>query len=515
MTRTTILGVLTAMALAGCGREVTPSDVKLLNVGNDPDQIGPSPTPYGGIVDYNHVDIAGGALPLGVMGLRGYTEIGPDLVSMAPPYEAVFALSYLFDTKLRGATNLSLVLPHPPAAVGTCYTQIQPSGPFDSSFNTVDVGDWMDFRRADDDKRVVRLERIPRDYPPEASRLSVYYQALEGFSPTDRTHLVPAADGSLDPRDMVEVPYRFANFPFGDDLTLQFPGGFTSFDKPVASIPRPSASIDPTILRMPQPVGGVQLQWDGPKWTYSLAERTWERTEGTVNTCFEFVDRNAFGGGEPGSPSDCNELTPYPNGEFTYNIFRGQMYTGPWDATDGQVTMSWEPDESEDTIVVAVKFLAGVDPQDDAFVYRAVEQGGEYRDARVCESGEYVFDDEAYGDGDDVPYAEDGEVSVALQGNPSEVLSQVVCSVPNDGSFSLTQDVLAEAMEYAVDRGGSGAIFLFGRDSTVEASIPAVKDPYDQIHDVNPVKVSARTVRVGRFYWDPATAGSVATGGEE
>ena len=37
---TRLLGACAVLALAGCGRDVTSSDVKLLNVGNDPDEIG-------------------------------------------------------------------------------------------------------------------------------------------------------------------------------------------------------------------------------------------------------------------------------------------------------------------------------------------------------------------------------------------------------------------------------------------------------------------------------------------
>jgi hypothetical protein len=492
---------LAVLVLAGCGRDVTPSDVKLLNVGNDPEQIGPAPTPYGGIVEYNHVDIAGGALPLGVMGLRGYTQIGPDLLSMAPPYEAVFALSYLFDVKLRGASNLALVLPPPPAAAGSCYTQIEPQGPFDSGFNTVDVGDWLDFRRADDDTRIVRMERIPRDYPPESARLSVYYQQLEGFSPSARTRLVPA-EGSDDPADMVEVPYRFANFPFGEEVTLQFPGGFTTFDRPVASIPHPSASVDPTVLTLPQPVGGVQLDWNGPKWAYQLGSGgfSWGLAEGTTHsTCLEFTDRTQYGdpAAPPESPDECGLITPYP-GRY-YKTFKGQMYTGPWSTDDKQVMFSWVDDGSDDEMVVAVKFLAGVDPTDDNFVYGAVATGDPdtpYRSAQVCEVPEYIFDSGRFSN-------EDGSTILSLQGNPSDVLAQVVCKVDKSaGSFALTQEILQDGLDYARERGGGGAIFLVGRVRDVEAQIPGVKDPYDQLHDVNPIKIATRAVKVGRFFWD-------------
>ena len=192
--RTTALFSLAALALAGCGRAVEPSDVKLVGVGNNPDEIGPAPTPYGGLVEYNHVDFSGGALPLGAMGLSSYTEAGPSILNMEPPYGAVFGLSYIFDAKLRGTTSLALVLPNPPPAEGACYTQLYPAGPFDGGFNTVDVGDYVKFVSTETGEDVVKFDRIPRDYPPEASRLSVVYQVIQGYSPEERTRLIPDPD---------------------------------------------------------------------------------------------------------------------------------------------------------------------------------------------------------------------------------------------------------------------------------------------------------------------------------
>jgi hypothetical protein len=313
---------------------------------------------------------------------------------------------------------------------------------------------------------------------------------------------VPDGD-SNDPAAMTSEPYRFANFPFGAAVVMKFPGGFTTFDKPVASIPQPSTSVEPTDLTLPQPFGGVQLGWTGPRWTFSTQDSSWTPVGGDWNTCFEYTDRTVWGDSPegPADPAECASLTPYPNDQLLYRSYKGQVYTGPWN-TDGGVTFSWVPDESDDEIVFAVKFLKDVDPTDDAFVYRAARNGdGSLRSAQVCEDGTYEFDEARFGGGDE------GGYSVALQGNPSEVLAQVVCKADNNGQFTLTQDMLADAFDYAVERNGGGAIFMMGRMTSTAAVIPAVKDQYDQIHEVSPVKVSAKAVKVGRFFWDPSTFG--------
>ena len=105
-----------------------------------------------------------------------------------------------------------------------------------------------------------------------------------------------------------------------------------------------------------------------------------------------------------------------------------------------------------------------------------------------------------------------------LQGNPNEVIAQVVCNVPkSEGSFTLTQDHIADAYNYARSRGAEGSIFMLGKSQVQEVAIPAVKDPYDQRHDVNPVFVTAKTIKIGRFYWTPESTpeGAAEAGGDQ
>ncbi|MFK7928627.1 MAG: hypothetical protein AB8H79_10605 [Myxococcota bacterium] len=501
------LFLTSALVLTACGRDVQPAEVKLLNVGLNPNEIGPAPTPYGGIVELNHIDLAGGALPLRALGLSSFNEAGPDLVGMAPPYQTVFGLSYLFDTRLRGATNLTLVMPSAPAAPGACYTQIAPEGPFDSGFNTVDVGDAITFSDAETGKDVAALNRVPRDYPPEASRLSVYYQVLQGYSPTAKTNYRPV-EGSDDPLDMEVVEYRPANFPFGRPMKMSWPGGFTSFDKPVGSIPQ-SFQPDGALITLPQSLDAVKMDWTGPLYKYSIQDRQFVSggESETVSTCWEFTSRLEWGGGPPADVADCLNEVGYPRDQFVYRAFGGQMYTGPWATEDG-VTFSWEPDESDDTIVLAVKFLAPLDLTQPDFNYRSAPIDPDnfdlgFRPAQVCETEEDGVDYRL----DEANYSPDGSTSAALQGNPSQVLAQVVCNIPKqDGNFTLAQSTIADAYDYAKSKGAGGALFMMGRTQSVEVATPDVKDPYDNRHEVSPILLSTKAIKIGRFFWDEDTS---------
>ena len=82
-------------ALVGCGVPASPTEVKMAAVGLDPDEIGAAPKFNGGLIEYNLIDFAGAQLPLGLVGLVSYDQVGPD-VTFKPPYKMVTprALSY-------------------------------------------------------------------------------------------------------------------------------------------------------------------------------------------------------------------------------------------------------------------------------------------------------------------------------------------------------------------------------------------------------------------------------------
>jgi hypothetical protein len=482
------------LALFACGRNAADVDVRLVGVGDDPQEIGPTPTPYGGVVGYDRVELAGGALTLGHMGLASYTEVGPGLVSFAPPYAGVIGFSYIFDTKLPAADTLAFTAPTPPASEDSCYTVFYPEGPI-GSFTTVDLGDFMQFRTADGSS-AFKMSRVPADYPPDPQNLFIYYSSVEEWAPYSRTHLVPSGDSS-NPLDMRPEVWRSANFPLGQEMIYSFPGGYSRFDQPVGSIPMPSSSLDtPPTIQIPDALGGVLLEWDGPRFD-------WYGNEigtGLQTTCLEYYD------GRTERPSDvaaCETSAPLPTAPDEYNAFKGQIYTGPWDAVDGKLTLRWTPKVHGDQVSVAIRWMAPADPSDFSFqVARKNDRPVATCDADSAEVT-YIPDPALFTE-------ENGVYKPAPQimGDPTSKMVEVSCLMRDDGEFTIEPTMLQEAREYAEQHGAQGAIMFVARGSEVEAEFPAVKDQYDHRHDISPVRISSRDVRVGRLHWaGPASGG--------
>lgn len=504
--------------LASCAPDYEDAPVKLAGVGYNPDEIGPSPTPYGGVVEYSWVNFAGGGLSLSLMGLSGYDEVGPSFAGFAPPYSAVFGFSYLFDHRLAAADTLAGVTSVPPEVEDACYTSFDASGPI-GSFKTVDVGSYMEFRTTDEDRSGgMRLDRIPAEFPPNPQDAFVYYIAVDYWSPETLYGLLPS-DGrnADDPGSMTPTVIRTANFPFGQEVEYRFPGGLQEAEVPVGSLPRPSSAVDGgnTRYSLPAAPGGVIVEWNGPRFDrYGLPEA--DGASGPVSTCLAYLDPAEA----PTDPADCAETASMAISDAV-----GQVYTGPWDTSDGKVRFRWNPgtdDVVDDFVSISVRFLGPVDTTDpffkenvvqvepDADAQRAWREAGAppgadipmgRRTPQPCETdadgnpvGEWVFDDayETY----------DGELAPAMRGNPSHNLAELVCRLKDDGEYELTTAQLQEAMDYARAHGSQGAIFYFARSTEVEADVPPAKDQYDQKLDISPIKLTSRAVDIGRFWYE-------------
>ena len=116
--------------------------------------------------------------------------------------------------------------------------------------------------------------------------------------------------------------------------------------------------------------------------------------------------------------------------------------------------------------------------------------------AQVCEEVEdtsFIFDEDRYTEG--------GQLLSTLQGDPSSKMAEVTCRLANDGTFTLTEEMLEDALAYGQMRGIGGVVFYLSRETEAEATMPAAKDLYDQRHDITPVRLTARSVRIGRFWW--------------
>ncbi len=474
------------LGLFACGRDATDADVRMVGVGSDPEEIGPSPTAYGGVVEYDHVELAGGGLSLAHMGLGSYDEIGPQTIGFAPPYSGIIGFSYLFDTRLTAADTLAFVGATPPTTEDTCYTAFSPEGPI-GSFTTLDVGDYMQFETADGNSRF-RMGRVPADYPPDPQDLFIYYSSVEEYAPYSRTHLAPAA-GSDDPRDMVEEVWKYANYPFGSEMIFSFPGGFSRFDQPVGSIPRPSSSVGNTSVQMPDPLGGVLIDWEGPRYD-NLGEILVE--DGLQSRCIEYYGERELA---PAVATDCDTPVELPD-DSGYDSFTGQIYTGPWDTADGKVNLHWTPQEHGDQVALTVRFMAAADPHNPDYLLPQVDD----RPALACEEedAEFVTDESLFPDGEPGP---------ALQGDPMSRMVEVTCLLADDGEYTLENSQLEDAVAYAQAHGAGGAVFFLSRGTETEVEVPDAKDQYDQKHEITPIKVTTRAVRVGRFHWSAAASG--------
>lgn len=499
--------VLPALALLSCAPAYTPSDVKLVGVGYDPEAIGPAPDPYGGVVEYSWLNFAGGGLSLAMMQLAAYDEVGPGFASFAPPYAAVYGFSYLFSERLTAADSLGGITAVPPEVEETCYTTFEATGPI-GSFTTVDVGTAMSFSQADGSPAFA-LDRVPSEYPLNRQDAFAYYFGFDFWSPTPLSGKVRGPSDS--PADMLDVLVRGDNFPFGKPVHFAFPGAFAPEYAPLASLPRPSAAVENDALTLPQALGPVQVEWDGPRYD------GWgvPGEDGVQRTCLSFAAPR----GSPQGPADCIGAESIEGAEH------GQIYTGPWDTTDGRVTLRWSPGTGADEAVsFSVRFLGPIDRDNPSFQEEVVRVAP---DEAACEAwtdlqpeGEGDLDfaipaDAPVPDGRRAPTAcedgarwefddqfldAEGEYIPALRGDPNHNVAEVTCRLRDDGEFILTDAIVEEALTYARAHGAEGAVFYFARSTSADFEVAAAMDRYGHRLDITPIKLASRAIDAGRFW---------------
>lgn len=472
---------------SGCGRDTYDANVKMVGVGYNPDEIGPIPTEYGGVAEYNWLNFAGAGLSLGFAGLLSFTEVDSS-TGFSPPYAMVYGFSYIFDAKIAGAGNVGTLLP-PPNAEEVCYTTFETTGPL-GSFTTTDLGNAITFET--ESGGFFEANRMPTDYPPDPQDMFIYYSAIEAWRPKAAIGYLPGSSSSL--QDMQQTVLRAPNFPHGETALMKFPGGVAAEHAPVGSLPLPSSYTGDIEIKLPNRQEGLMLSWTGPR--YNADGELVEGTEHSTCMSYYWPEDSAVT-----DPSQCLEKPEFKGDD-------GQVYTGPWDTQDG-LKFNWVvPEEGSDEIVtISIRYLANdLDDTDELKRYMVDPLGTNYvegRDAIACEEGEWVFDPDIFN--------EDGSYILPLQGNPLHTVSEVTCRLKDDGEFILTQDLLAKAQELADQNNVSGAIMMFGRSSKVEATVPDVKDAYDNRREISPILVNARTVEIGRFWYGDSTS----TGQEE
>ena len=344
----TLTGLL---VLSACGRDAQQTNLKLAGVGLDPEEIGPEPSLYGGLIEYDWVDMAGAHLPLGLLGLVSYDGAGPEMGDFKPPYVLVNGLGFVFESDAPATDTLYGNFAAPPAKVGTCYTEYEPQAYIS---NLADLGTEIDIK-SDESDAGWAIGRRPLFYPADVRDVFPYYLELETWRTQPRTKR-EVYDESLGLSGLRETDYQSANYAPGELHTVSFPGAIPPREASWGSIPVPLATSSGShSYTLPTVPSGVMLSWDGPQYTY------WgeEAASGKVSTCLQFRAHAS----SPTSPDDCLALEEPTTDDFS---FEGQVYTAPWDTADG-VTFQWEPPEEDidQAVTISVRFLGPVKEDDE------------------------------------------------------------------------------------------------------------------------------------------------------
>lgn len=523
--------MLTLLCLSlslACGRQAEQTDYKLAGVGLNPEDIEPTPTNYGGAIFYDNITFAGAALPLGLVGLLSFDASGPASGTFAPPYSIVNGSSFFFEEGTPAPDVLFGSFGVPPSKLGRCSTVFEPRSYLSG---IADAGTYIDFTA--ESGAGYTMGRRPLAYPPNASKVFPYYMGLAALRETPLEWRNPAnistdqgiGDWSREDVSLVGSTGR-PNYPFGEEVTISFPGSIPPTEATFGSIPQPFSSDSlGTNHTLPTRHRGVSIEWNGP--VYS-GDGVMMADSGTHATCFEFTSPDTTDQARPDgidngallSPVQCTVPTE-PNQPKESQYDRGQMYTGPWE-TEAGVTLRWVPKatpNNNETFSISVRFLGEVDETYDSFVDEmvAVEKSADieskwnsginsgsipegetcpetgYRPALPCDEDiSFQFKDELRrGDGY-IP---------SLQGNPLSTLAETTCLVSDAaGEFTITTELLSDALTYAKQHNAKGAIFYLNRSTTTELDIPPVRDQFGNRKEPGQLLVVSNVVQLGRFW---------------
>jgi hypothetical protein len=496
--------------LIACGRDVTESDYKLAGVGLNPDEIGPTPKMYGGMISYDFIEFSGGALPLALVGLSAYDGTGPSMSTFKPPYGMVTGTSFFFEMDMPVPDVLFGSVAVPPENIGTCQTVFEPQSYLSG---IADAGSSVSLRTIEG--AGMDLGRRPLFYPPDQSGVFPYYMELAVYKESERFWRDPATLDDLDTWE-TSVAAR-SNYPFGQAVEVSFPGAVTDKSATFGSIPVPFSSLNENAShQLPVRPSGVMLSWAGP--VYSTDGILVDSNDTLRNTCMQFQAH----GEDPEAVSDCLEYADLPDPIGDY-FPKGQMYTAPWDTTDGKVSIQWIPQtiNPNESVSISVRFLGEVDESDRSFVEEVVavpkSPNAESAWGRAISSGTIPDGTECPAEGtrpampcdedvdfvfDDMLRKGDGYVS-SLQGDPSKALVEVTCRVDDaQGNFEITTELLADAMSYAKQHNARGAVFYINRTTTSEFTTPNVRDRVGNLRESGPLLVTSNAVQFGRFWFN-------------
>jgi hypothetical protein len=508
MRRFALLGVSLVACTSG---EVDSSDVKMVGVGLNPDEIGQTAELAGGLFEYDWINFAGDQLPLALLGFTSY-DIASYTSGFKPPYAWVSGLSFIFSDDTQSPDSIYGNFASPPGVDGGCQMVVEPFSYLTSS--SADVGDAVQLRGTKEKNGAaldVTVGRYPAVYPADPQDVFPYYQYNSSWRDAPSYTYVQTKAGSQSPYDLERQILEAPNFIHGSSMELAFPGSLPPIEANNASIPVPLGTVgDLPMVELPDRQDGIMLSWNGPRYDrYGSIVG-----EGEQTTCFRYrADEKA-----PASAEDCVGLDDPASNE---NELVANMYTGPWDTDDG-VKFSWVPvDGSDDTVTITVRFLGPIDLTDPNLVsayvpvtptaaaleeFKAAEgagvipEGAEpvgYRAALPCDDPndiEWTVDPNLL--------MADGGYTAALQGNPTDTMIELTCQVADsDGEFVLTQDIVQEALDYAELHNAQGTVFYFSRSQKSTFPTPDVRDRYGKRHEISDIEFVSNSIELGRFWY--------------
>lgn len=502
--------LLVLFLVPGCARDTSDAGVKPVGVGYEPGDLFPAPERRGGVVDMTLVQTRGTNLDFGVTGFFGSAGAFTDTSS--DPFDALLSFSYFFAPAIVAADELSLLTPKGPDLPDACFVRTPGRGPL-GSFRTVDVGEEMVFTNADEDPALRSefvMTRDPSDYPLNTSSVFIYYVGTAPYR--------------------IDDPILPDNWPFSQDVELQFEGALPPENAPVASIPLPSDAADERagkeagnpIVFTPDELTGVKVS---------------NRVDDEVAVAMRF---------EPGVG------LPDPREED------GVLHV-LWDAPTTEeagtditisVVLLAHTEGSETTNAVgqsvaciAAEPMAVETTRDDAWFieYNAHKQswcdadfepdpelgndefGLDLEGADTCKNG---IDDDGEGTCDEAGCLA-GDGTTWLPPDPSCVrhsyqtaycgsdnlcyteggdrtadghVAELICTASDDGDFVVTSDLLAELTGLS-DLPIAGAILKVVRSSEELIHVPMVRDQIGNEENINPVRLRASQMQFGRFDW--------------
>jgi len=311
------ISMVLLLSMMGCGRDATTADYKLAGVGLNPEEIAPTPDNYGGFATYDYIDFAGGALPLGIVGLVSFTGAGPSLGTFPPPYAMVYGSGFFFETATPAPDALFGSFGSAPDQIGSCHTVYAPRSYLSG---IADGGSAISFFTENGDG--YSIGRRPLAYPPNAAKVFPYYSDLETYHDVSRVWRNPSAKDGTELSGWTQEETTAVNYPFTEDVAFSFKGAIPPESATFGSIPQGyDSALDEQYHKLPSQSRGVMLTWSGVKYSGDgevMAEN------GEHSVCLQY----SSSGDAPATPVDCLEVATVEapmEGQFD----RGQIYTGP------------------------------------------------------------------------------------------------------------------------------------------------------------------------------------------